>query len=119
MIRNLAIAAALSCAVVVGLSSPASAQSYGGITLSFGSGGYGGYDYGDDAYSYDPGSYYAYTSPWAAPDYYYNDPGYDWRAHEREEQIERWQQEQQRRRYWQHERREDHHWREGDEDDGD
>jgi len=113
MIRKLALAAALSTISLVGLASPASAQTYGGITLSFGS---GSYDYDDeDGYS---GGYYAYNDPWAGRGYYYNnDPWYEWRAHERHEQIERWQREQERRRYWEHERREHQQWREDDDDD--
>jgi len=115
MIRTLAITAALATASVVALASPASAQTYGGVTLSFGSGGYGGYDYDGDAYQRD--GYYTYADPRFQRDYYYNDPAYAWRAHERREQIERWRQDQERRRYWQHERREHQQWRERDDDD--
>jgi hypothetical protein len=134
MIRKLVITAALATASFVGVAGPASAQSYGGITLSFGSGGYGGYDYDDD---YNAGGYQGYYDPrWAGNPYYdigwggysdydydddynpggyqgYYDPrwagsdsGYAWRAHERREQIERWQREQERRQHWRHEHRE-------------
>lgn len=118
MLLKLALAAALSTGSFVGLASPAAAQSWGGITLSFGSGGYGSYDYDDDAYAFAPEQYDAYNSSWYAPsDYYYN-PGYAWRAHERREQLEQWRREQEQRRYWQYERREHQQWqRDDDEDD--
>ncbi|WP_010165081.1 hypothetical protein [Sphingomonas sp. PAMC 26617] len=113
MIRTLALTAALATASVVALASPASAQSYGGVTLSFGSGGYGGHTYDDDAYN--RGGYYAYADPRYGG---YDDERIDaWRAHERHEQIERWQREQERRRYWEHERREHQQWREHGDDD--
>lgn len=117
--RKLAITAALGAASLVALAVPASAQTYSGITLSFGSGGYGGYDYYDQgydpggydaygdpwfdpSYAYDPvgpGGYYAYSDPWFGRDYSY-DPEYAWRAHEYQEQVE----------HWRHERQERHHW---------
>ena len=115
MLRNLMIAAALSTAPFVGLASPAAAQTYGGITLSFGSGGYGGYDYDGDAY--DQEGYYGYGSPWGGGSYSYVDPDYAWRAHERQEQAERWQQDQAARRYWQNERQEYRHEHDDDDDD--
>lgn len=75
MMHKLAITAALATASLVGIAAPVSAQTYGGITLSFGSGGYG-YD-GD---VYDGGSYYGYNDPWAGGNDYYSDFGYASRA---------------------------------------
>lgn len=108
MMRKLVISAAFAVASVVGLTSPASAQSYGGITLSIGSGGYGGYGYDDDYY--DQRGYYGYDSRRASRYDYYDNSRYDWRARQRYEQLRRWQQQEQRRRYWQQQRREHHRW---------
>jgi hypothetical protein len=113
-LRTLAITAAFATASVVALTSPASAQTYGGVTLSFGSGGYDGYGYDYDPYS--RGTYYTYVDP-RLQQYRYYEPGYRWRARERREQIEQWREDQQRRRYWAHERREHRQWRDDDDDD--
>ncbi len=115
MIRILALSAALATASAVALAAPASAQSYGGVTLSFGSGGYAPYGYNETPY--ERGGYYSYPAP-PVRSYYYDDGrAYAWRAHQREEQIERWQQEQQRRRYWEQERREHQRWHYHNDDD--
>lgn len=106
MQRKLLIAAAFVTASVA-ISPAASAQSYGGITLSFGSGGYDADDY---AYPYQ-GGYYAQN-----PGYDYYDQRRAWEARRRYEQQEQWQREQSRR-YWQHEHREHQNWRRDDEDD--
>ena len=77
MVRKFLFAAALAASSVVGFGSPASAQSYGSVTLSVGSpsGYYGnGYGYRDDRR-------------------YYNDRAYDWRARERWERRLRWERE--------------------------
>lgn len=113
-VRTLAITAALATASAAALTSPASAQTRGGITLSFGTGGYNSYDYDDD---YPTGSYYAYSVPQYRTYYNYNQPNYAWQEWARREQIERWRAEQQRREYWEHERREHQHWRDRDDDD--
>lgn len=119
MIRTLAITAALATASAVGLAAPASAQAYGGVTFSFGSGGYGGYAYNGNAYdedAYDRGGYYAYGDQRVRRDYYdRDDRGYAWREHERQEQVERWREQQERRRHWQHERQEHQRWGDDDE----
>ena len=120
-VRTFAISAALATASAMALASPASAQSFGGITLSFGTSGYNSYDYDDDDYA--GGSYYTYDVPqyqsYYYPQYqsYYYQPSYARQAWARQEQIERWRAEQQRRVYWEHERRENR--RGHDDDDGD
>lgn len=50
MIRKLSAATALATAAFFSLASPASAQTYGGISLSVGSTDYGGCGYGDQAW---------------------------------------------------------------------
>jgi hypothetical protein len=135
MIRKFAVAAAVSAASLVAFVPPASAQSFGGITLSFGSGGgYGDYDDYDgyDSYQYRPsysGSSYSYR---ARPRYdyyqngyngyynngyggYYGNGYYGGRGYARHEQLERWQQERARENHWRSERRE--HQRRHDDDD--
>lgn len=75
MVGKIALATALSAATLFAFASPASAQTYGGITLSFGSGA-GYYDHAD-SYSYptyDPD--YSYDDGYYAPpddSYYKND----------------------------------------------
>ena len=105
MIRTFAMIAALATASVA---IPASAQSYGGITLSFGSGGYADYDHDEDYRAYDRGAYdgyYADPRYGSGYSYTYDNPNYAWQAHERAEQVQRWRQEQERR-HWKQERRE-------------
>lgn len=110
MTRVLTLTTALAIAGLAAFASPASAQTYGGITLSFGSGSYGGYSYDEG----DDDGYYRYADP-GFPRYYDEDGRYEaWRLDERREQIERWQDAQERRRYWQQERWEDQPW--GDDD---
>ena len=74
MVRKIALAAALSAGTLFVFASPASAQTYGGITLSFGSGG-GYYDDADD-YSYyaDTRSYPTYDRDYSYDDGYYAQP---------------------------------------------
>jgi hypothetical protein len=121
MIRTMAITAALAAASVAAV--PASARTYGGITLSFGTSDYGSYGYSP----YDQGYYGYYADPWGvSPDYYAaprsysfyygNDPAYGWRAYHIREQIERWRRDQERRRYWEWRNRERHHWYHDDHD---
>lgn len=94
MFRRLVIAAALSAASMVANIPAASAQAYGGITLTFGSGGYGD---DSDFSPYDPyATYYYYDQQ---PNYdYYGDNG--WAFRQRLEQRERWRQEQAWRSSW-------------------
>ncbi len=97
MFRRLLIAAAMSTASLVCFAPAASAQTYGGVTLSFGSGGYGqGYGYGYPAYR----SYYQ-------PRYrrYYYDRDSAWIGRQRYEQHERWEQQRARQEYWRREER--------------
>jgi len=85
MVRKFLYAAALVASSVVGLSTPASAQSFGSVTLSFGGPRYGVYDAG----------YYGYR---AHPRYLRNG---DWRARDRWERRLRWQRERAwRQRAW-------------------
>lgn len=116
MLRKLAIVAALAAATA---SAPALAQSSGGITLTFGTGGYNSYDY-DDNYYYGRGGHQIYR-PQFERQYRYNDR-YAQRAYERElrlyqYRLQRWRQEQQRRYYWEQQRRNNHDWRYDDYDD--
>lgn len=120
--RSLAIAAVISFAPVIALTSPASAQTRGGITLSFGTRGYSGYDYDDEYPAYND---YAYGGPQYQSYYYYDQPSYAWQVRQRREQIERWQAEQQIQRWraeqrqrhdWGNERREHQQWRFDDDD---
>lgn len=110
MVRRFVMAAVLSSACAVAFAPAASAQSYGGITLSFGSGGYGAYD--GDAYQgysgYDDGSY----------DPYQQERREAWIARQRYEQHELWeQQERARQEYREHEREEHRDWHRDDDDD--
>lgn len=113
-VRKLAVTVALAAASAFALASPASAQSYGGITLSFGTSGYNIYadddDYPVESYAYSAPQYRSYSYS------YYSQPGYRWQEQARREQIERWNAEQQRRLYWEHERREYQQWRDDDDD---
>ena len=116
MLRKLAIVAALAVATV---SAPALAQTSGGITLTFGSGGYNNYDHDDDYY-YDRGGSQIYR-PQFDSRYRYNDR-YAQRAYQRDLQLyqwrlQQWRQEQQRRYYWEQQRRDSHDWRYDDDDD--
>lgn len=94
MFRRLLIAAVLSAASMVATIPVASAQTYGGITLTFSSGGYGD---DSDFSPYGPyANYYYYDQQ---PNYdYYGDIG--WAFRQRLEQRERWRQEQARRSSW-------------------
>lgn len=114
-VRKLAVTIAFATASVFALASPASAQSFGGITLSFGTGGYNSGAFDDDDYQVE--SYYTYGVPPYQDYSYYQQPNYGWQERARREQIERWRAAQQRRAYWEHERREHQQWR--DDDDGD
>ncbi len=106
MIRYLFTAAILSAAASVAFSPAASAQSYGGVTLSLGSGGYNRYD-GDDYRGYERPRY----------DPYYQERREAWLARQRYVQHERWeQQERARREYWRHERQERQQWHRDDDD---
>lgn len=108
------VAGTLLVAGIGGLSTAASAQSYGGITLSFGSGGYS-YPYGDgysypyayDTYGWEPYSYYGER---ADDDDDYGRFGY-W-AQQREIERDRW--DRARREYWEHRR--DRRWHRDDDD---
>ena len=82
MLRKLEITAAIATASVVALAAPASAQTFGGLTLSFGSGGYGGYSYDDDDDDDDDGQASDYAYGYPAYSGYQNRNGYyeDWRA---------------------------------------
>lgn len=113
-VRKLAMTVALVTASAFALASSASAQSFGGITLSFGSGGYNSYAYDDEEYPED--SYYTYGVPQYQSYSYFRQPSYGWQERARREQIERWRAEQQRRLYWAHERREHQQWRDDDDD---
>lgn len=109
MLRKLAIVAALSVAAV---STPALAQSSGGLTITFGSGGYNNYDYDDRDY-YDRG--HDGYRPQIDRRYDY-DNRYQSRAYQRELRLYRyrlaqWRKEQQRRRYWEQQRRDNYDWR--------
>lgn len=112
MFRKLIIAAVLSTAPLVTVIPAASAQT--GVTLTFGTGGYGYDDYGDQRY--DPYGGYTYPQP---PNYnyynYYNYRDRSWQERERREQIERWRHERAREDYW-HRERDEHR---GDRDDDD
>ena len=113
MFRKLAITAALTAAVV---SAPALAQSSGGITFTFGTGGYNSYDYADEDY-YDQRGYYGYR-PQIDHRYAYSNP-YAQRRYQRELQLYQWRlqqlrQEQQRRQYWEQQRRHGGGWYDGD-----
>jgi hypothetical protein len=114
MIRGIAIVTALAAASA---SVPAIAQSYGGLTLTFGNGGYNRYDYDEDYY-YDRSGQQIYR-PQFERRYRYNNP-YEQRSYQRELQLYQWRlqqwQEQQRRYYWEQQRR-DHDWRYDDDDD--
>ncbi len=113
MICKLLVAAAVATASVA-LVPIASAQSYGGITLSFGSGGYDRDD--DDSYRYGDqyqSGYNGYYAQDPRQDYYYQQR--NWEARRRYEQQERWQRER-ARRYWQQERRERQNYRRDDDD---
>ena len=115
MLHKLAIVAALTAAAV---SVPAVAQSSGGITFTFGTGGYNSYDYdGDD--QYDQGGYYGYR-PQIDYRYGYNNR-YAGRSYQRELQLyqwrlQQWRQEQQRRQYWEQQRRNGGGWYDDDDD---
>ena len=109
MLRNLAIVAALAAASV---SAPALAQSSGGLTITFGSGGYNNYDYDDDYYD-DRGDY-GYRSH--IDRRYSYDNRYQSRAYQRELRLYRyrlaqWRKQEQRRRYWEQQRRDNYDWR--------
>ena len=104
MIRRFAIAAALSTASLAAfLPAAASAQAYGGVTLSFGSPGYHDRYDGYDRPRYN--RYYDYDREEA------------WEARRRWEQHERWERERARREYWRHERAEHRGWHRDDDDD--
>ncbi|GHH26080.1 hypothetical protein GCM10008023_40150 [Sphingomonas glacialis] len=111
-VRKLAMTVVLATASAFALASPASAQSFGGITLSFGSGGYNSYSYDDDD-NYPASSYYTYGVPQYQNYSYYSRPSYEWQERAR---LEQWRAAQQRRLYWEHERREHQHWRDDDDD---
>ena len=130
MLRKALLAAALSAASVLGVSSAASAHSSAGITFSFGSSG--GYYDGSDPYGY------GYDTPYYNQGYYGNNGGYDqsyynqyyrnyWAQRQRQIQLQRWQRQRQieqwryqqnERRHWQHDRY-DHGHHDDHEDDGD
>lgn len=114
MICKLAIVAALVAATA---SAPALAQSSGGITFTFGNGGYNSYDYDEDYY-YDRGGRQIYR-PQFERQYRHNNH-YEQRSYQRELQLYQWRlqqwQEQQRRYYWEQQRR-GHDWRYDDDDD--
>ena len=111
MIRRLAIAAALSTASLVAFLPAASAQTYGGVTLSFGSPGYHDrYDRYDRRYE-EPryNGYYDQDEAWEARR--------RWEQHERWEQRERWEQERARQEYWRRKHAEHRRWHRDDDDD--
>ena len=115
MSRKLAIVAALAAATV---SAPALAQSSGGITFTFGTGGYNSYDYDDDYY-FDQGGRQIYRPQFERQYRHHN--RYAQRAYERELQLyqwrlQQWRQEQQRRYYWEQQRRYRPDWRYDDYD---
>lgn len=118
MTGKLLIAAALTTASMIVSAPAASAQSYGSVTLSFGSRSYDPYAYWYDGYSCDPygqGRVYHYYGQ--RPSYgYYGRQDYGWNA--RALQLEHWRQEQARRAYWEQERQERALGREYDDDDG-
>ncbi len=99
MFNRFVLAAALTSASLVALVPAASAQSYGGLTLSFGSGGYDRY-HGD--------GYREHYRPRYSP--YDYDRADAWRARQRYDQHERWEQQRARREYWRHERNEHRRW---------
>ena len=108
MIRKLMIAAALSAIPIVGFAPAASAQTYGGVTLTF---GLGGYVDEDDYQPYYPadGQYYE------QPQYYgYWNTDRDYR--QRREEIDRWRRERAEQDYWRQERQEHHYYRRDDDD---
>ncbi|GAA0311373.1 hypothetical protein GCM10009087_21840 [Sphingomonas oligophenolica] len=102
MIRRFAIAAALSTASLVVFLPAASAQTYGGVTLSFGSPGY------HDRYDR------RYEQPRYNP---YEDQDEAWEARRRWEQHERWERERARQEHWRHEHAEHGRWHRDDDDD--
>jgi hypothetical protein len=113
MIRRFAIAAAVSTASLVAFLPAASAQTYGGVTLSFGSPGYHDrYDRYDRRYEgprYNPYYDYERAEAWEARR--------RWEEHERWEQRERWERERARQEYWRHEHAEQRRWHRDDDDD--
>lgn len=114
MFRKLTIAAALSAACLVAVVPAASAQT--GVTLTFGTGGYGDEDYGYQRYDpYNSGYYYQQQPNY---NYYdrYNYRDRRWLERERREQIERWRQERAREYDRHHERRDYRRDRDDDDD---
>lgn len=115
MVRHLLMAAVLSSAASLALAPAASAQTYGAVTLSFGSGGYDRY-YEDDYRGY-PG----YAQPRYDPYYqqrYYQERREAWIARQRYEQHERWERQQRAQRdYWRHEHDEHRGGQRDDDDD--
>lgn len=120
---------ALSATAFIGTSPSVSAQTYGGVTLSFGSEpGYDSYngdpeDYREsNVYQYNPdypGYVYSYDAP--TPRYDYD---YDRALRQHQEDLERWNRE--RRREYAHHEHEEHsdwdherHEHEHDDDNGD
>ncbi|MEG3122329.1 hypothetical protein [Sphingomonas sp. GB1N7] len=124
MLRALAIVAALATAAVSPL---ASAQTSGGITLTFGTGGYSSYGDGDDdddyGYGYGSRGGYSTYNPQVDQRYDYQNR-YVSQAYQRDLQLyqwrlQQWQQDQQRRLYWEQQRRIGHDWRYDYDDDDD
>ena len=109
MLRKLLITAVLSAIPIVGFAPAASAQSFGAVTLTFGSGGYGEED------DYQP--YYPSDGR------YYEQPRYDgyWNAdrdyRQRREETDRWRRERAEQDYWRQERQEHHTYRRNDDED--
>src|SRR5438552_2669502 len=107
MIRRFAIAAALSTASLVAFLPAASAQTYGGVSLSLGSPGYhdryDGYDRRYERPRYN--GYYDYDRERA------------WEARRRWERHERWERERAREEYWHREHAEHRRWHRDDDDD--
>jgi hypothetical protein len=95
MVRKFLYAAALAASTVVGLATPAAAQSYGSVTLSVGP------RYG----AYNNGYNYGYRDDRR----YHNDRAYDWRARERWERRLRWE----REREWRERARREYRWHQG------
>ena len=108
MLSKILIAAAFA-ATSLAVVPAASAQSYEGLTLSFGNGGYEAYDYGRP----NEGAYGGYYAQQPSYEYYYQRRA--WEARRRYEQQEQWQRER-ARQHWQHERCEHQNWRRDDDD---
>lgn len=119
---RIALLIALSGAAIAAASSPASAQSYGGISLSFGSGpAYDNYEYNSGQYSdydysgnYNSRYYPTYRYSYNQPDSSWYDYNYDYYRNQqrRQRNLERWNREQQRE-YARHERDEHRDWHQG------